>query len=89
VRAQKRDLNEQAIVEALELHGYTVERVYVPAIGDLDVYREPYPQRIRAEVKGQGGALTDAQQEYGYFQRNPDLIWYTPDDALRACKRYL
>jgi hypothetical protein len=87
MRAQRRDLSEVGIIEALEQMGYQVERMYVPCPFDLLVSRPNFPQRIPMECKTPGGKVSEAQADY--FLRWPDLIVYTPDDAVRAAEKYL
>jgi hypothetical protein len=87
VRAQRRDLSEVGIIEALEQMGYQAQRMYVPAPFDLLVSRPPNPQCIPMECKTPGGKVTEAQADY--FLMFPDLIVYTPDDAVRAAEKYL
>jgi hypothetical protein len=87
MRAQRRDLTEVAIIEALELMGYQAERQYTPCPFDLLVSRPPNPQRIPMECKTPGGKVSDAQADY--FAQWPDLIVYCPDDAVRAADKYL
>jgi hypothetical protein len=87
VRAQRRDLTEVAIIEALERMGYQAERMYVPCPFDLLVSRPPNPWRIPMECKSPGGKVSEDQAEY--FARFPDLIVFCPDDAVRAAEKYL
>jgi hypothetical protein len=87
MRAQRRDLSEVGIIEALELMGYQVERMYTPCPFDLLVSRPPHPQRIPMECKTPGGKVSEAQADY--FLQWPELIVYTPDDAIRAADKYL
>jgi hypothetical protein len=87
MRAQRRDLSEVGIIEALELMGYQVERCYVPCPFDLLVSRPPNPQKISMECKTPGGKVSVEQAEY--FALWPDLIVYTPDDAIAAADKYL
>jgi hypothetical protein len=87
MRAQRRDVSEVGIIEALEQMGYQVERMYTPCPFDLLVSRPPHPWRIAMECKSPGGRVSEDQAEY--FLRWPDLIVYTPDDAVRAAKKYL
>jgi hypothetical protein len=84
--AQRRDTNEIAIIEALEIMGYTVERCYIPCPFDLLVGRSG-PVRLPMEVKMPGGKVEESQAEY--FLLWPDLIVYTPDDAIAAAEKYL
>jgi hypothetical protein len=76
-----------AIIEALERMGYQAERMYTPCPFDLLVSRPPNPQRIPMECKTPGGKVSEAQADY--FLMFPDLIVYTPDDAVRAAEKYL
>jgi hypothetical protein len=88
VRAQRRDLSEVGIIEALELMGYQVERMYVPCPFDLLVSRpSTSPIKLPLECKSKGGKVSEEQAEY--FALWPDLIVYTPDDALAAAEKYL
>ena len=87
MRAQRRDITEVAIIEALERLGYQAERMYTPCPFDLLVSRPPHVHRIPMECKTPGGKISEAQADY--FARWPDLIVFCPDDAVRAAKKYL
>jgi hypothetical protein len=88
MRAQRRDLSEVGIIEALELMGYQVERMYTPCPFDLLVSRPASsPVKLPMECKSKGGKVSEEQAEY--FALWPDLIVYTPDDALAAAEKYL
>lgn len=87
MRAQKRDRNEISVIEALELLGYQAQRMYVPCPFDLLVSRPPNPQCIPMEVKMPGGTVTEGQADF--FAQFPDLIVYTPGDAIKAADKYL
>jgi hypothetical protein len=88
VRAQRRDISEIGIVEALERMGYQVERMYVPCPFDLLVSRPSRsPLKLPLECKTPGGRVSEDQAEY--FALYPDCIVYTPDDAVYAANKYL
>jgi hypothetical protein len=87
MRAQRRDQNEPAIVEALELMGYRVERHYTPDCFDLLVSRAGSPIGLRIEVKTEKGALKDSQTEA--LEAGSIVIVRSPDEAVRAAERYL
>lgn len=87
MRAQKRDANEPAIVEALELAGYAVDRHYAPDPFDLLVRRLNSPVGLRVEVKVPGGRLTASQETA--LADGAIVVVYTTDQALDAAARYL
>jgi hypothetical protein len=87
VRAQRRDISEVGIIEALERDGCTVERMYVPCPFDLLVSRPARsPLKLPMECKTPGGRVSEEQAEY--FALYPDLIVYTPADAIAAIRKY-
>jgi hypothetical protein len=75
------------MIEALEQMGYQPERQYPIRLMSLLVSRPPHPQRIPMLCVTQGGRVSEAQADY--FARWPDLIVFTPDDAVRAADKYL
>jgi hypothetical protein len=88
LRAQRRDISEIGIIEALEKKGYTVERMYMPCPFDLLVSRpRSSPLKLPLECKTPGGRVSEDQAEY--FANYPELIVYTPEDALWAAGKYL
>jgi hypothetical protein len=87
VRAQRRDANEPAIVEALELMGYRVERHYTPDPFDLAVSKPGSPVCLRVEVKTPTGALKDSQSEA--LEAGAIVVVRSPDDAVLAAKIWL
>lgn len=86
-RAQRRDANEPAIVEALELIGYRVDRHYTPDPFDLMVSRIGSPVGLRLEVKMPNGQLTPSQEEA--LEQGSIIVVRSPDEAVRAAERYL
>ncbi len=87
MRAQKRDANEPAIVEALELAGYAVDRHYTPDPFDLLVRRLNSPLGLRVEVKMPHGKLTSSQETE--LTDGAIVVVRTVDEALDAAARYL
>jgi hypothetical protein len=87
MRAQKRDANEQGIVEALELNGYRVQRHYLPDPFDLAVSRIRSPVALRLEVKTKDGDLTDKQRDE--LALEGIVVVRTPEEALAAAARWL
>lgn len=87
MRAQKRDANEGAIVEALEIHGYRVQRHYNPDPFDLMVSRIRSPVGLRLEVKTKGGDLTPKQVDE--LAEEGIVVVRSPEEALAAAARWL
>lgn len=87
MRAQRRDANEPAIVEALELAGYIVERHYGPDPFDILVRRIGSPIGLRMEIKMPNGILTESQREE--LEANGIVVVRTVDEALDAAARWL
>lgn len=86
-RAAKRDDTEPAIVQALQLAGWTVLRVSDGGVPDLLCARSGVLKLL--EVKSPGGRLTDAQERT--FQRLAAAlvtvhVVTTPEEALVAVK---
>lgn len=87
MKAQRRDSNEDGIVEALEDAGYRVERVGVPLPFDLLVSRIGYPVALKMEVKTATGKLTLNQE--GELAVHGIVVVRTADEAIRAAERWL
>ena len=87
MRAQKRDFNEKAIVEALEACGYAVARHYAPDPFDLLVMRIGRPVGLCVEVKTPDGSLTENQR--AMLEDHGIVIVRTADEALDAAARWL
>jgi len=87
VRAQRRDANEPAIVEALELMGYRVERHYTPDPFDLLVRRPGSPVGLCMEVKTPTGSLKDSQTEA--LEQGAIVVVRSPDEAVQAAMDWL
>jgi hypothetical protein len=62
-QTRKRDLNEPAIVDALESIGLTVVRLSAPGVPDLLVW-SPWDGTRLLEVKSGTGRLTPQQEEF-------------------------
>ncbi|MBN1208976.1 MAG: VRR-NUC domain-containing protein [Myxococcaceae bacterium] len=83
--AAKRDDNEAAIVQALELAGWTVVRVSSPGVMDLLCGRQGVIRLL--EVKGKHGRLTPAQERLLLRLRAARIqvaVVRTPEEALAA-----
>ena len=87
MRAQRRDANEPAIVEALELAGYAVARHYAPDPFDLLVRRLGSPVGLCIEVKMPSGDLTENQR--AMLEDHGIVVVRTVDEALDAAARWL
>lgn len=87
MRAQRRDANEPAIVEALELMGYRVDRHYTPDPFDLLVRRPNSPVGLCLEVKTSTGALKDSQE--AALEQGAIVVVRSPDEAVQAAKEWL
>lgn len=87
MRAQKRDANEGAIVEALEEAGYAVARHYAPDPFDLLVRRIGRPVGLCVEVKAPGGSLTDSQR--AMLEDHGIVVVRTAEEAIAAAERWL
>ena len=87
MRAQKRDANEPAVIEGLELMGYVVERHYAPDPYDIAVRRQSSPLRLPMEIKGPNGRLTENQE--GELARNGIVVVRTVQEACDAAERWL
>jgi hypothetical protein len=86
LRAQKRDRNEVAIIEALEKAGTFPRRRYLPAVGDLEVRLPNTPLWLLLECKMPGGTITESQAEE--FADHPRLIVYSPEEAVDIVQEY-
>ncbi len=87
MKAQRRDSNEEGIVEALEDAGYRVSRHYTPDPFDLAIARVGSPMWLHVEVKTPKGSLT-IQQE-GELAVHGIVVVRTADEAIRAAERWL
>lgn len=85
--AQRRDVNEKAIVEALELAGYRAVLHYRPDPFDLAVARIGRPVWLHVEVKTLTGALKPSQE--AELARHGIVVVRTVDEALRAAEEWL
>lgn len=83
--AAQRDEAEPAVVQALELAGWTVERVSAPGFPDLLCVRRGVA--VLLEVKSKGGRMKPAQVQLHARLRTAGLvvaIVTTPEEALDA-----
>jgi hypothetical protein len=87
VKAQRRDGNEKAVIEALELMGYRVERHFTPDPFDLLVRRINSPVGLCLEVKMPNGTLKDSQE--AALEEGAIVVVRSPDEAVEAANRYL
>ena len=87
MRAQRRDANEPAIVEALELAGYRVARHYAPDPFDLAVARVGRPVWLHMEVKTLTGDLKPSQETE--LAAHGIVVVRTVDEALAAAEVWL
>ena len=85
--AAQRDEAEPDVVRALELAGWTVERVSAPGFPDLLCVRRG--QTVLLEVKSKGGRFKPAQVELHARLRAAGLVVAvvtTPEEALAAVR---
>ncbi|MCY1032354.1 VRR-NUC domain-containing protein [Corallococcus sp. BB11-1] len=82
--AAQRDDAEPAVVQALQLAGWTVERVSAPGFPDLLCCRRG--QVVLLEVKSKGGRMKPAQVELHARLRAAGVIVTTPEEALAAVR---
>ena len=81
-RAARRDLNERAIVMALEKAGCSVIRISQPGVPDLLVGR--YGRNMLLEVKSRDGTLTEDQEQWHARWRGQVAIVRDELEALRV-----
>jgi Holliday junction resolvase len=85
--AAQRDKAEPAVVQALQLAGWAVERVSAPGFPDLLCVRRGVA--VLLEVKSQGGRMKPAQVQLHARLRVAGLtvaIVTTPEEALAAVR---
>lgn len=85
--AAKRDASEPAIVEALEAHGFTVQRLSGPDVPDLLLGKGGITRVV--EIKTGRRQLSPGQVEWwARWRGNRKIVLWTVDDAIDLARRW-